>query len=79
MLAEAPRPLFGGPSWEAPVLRIHCIYGVILLRRRLKTGPRQEDQREAAACFDKVLGELKISIEELNWVIFIFLSASNAS
>ena len=37
--AEAPRPLFRGPSWEAPVLRIHCKYEVILLRRRLKTGP----------------------------------------
>ena len=39
MLAEVPRAIFRGPSWEAPVLRIHYKYAVILLRRRLKKGP----------------------------------------
>ena len=40
-MAEAPRPISRGPSWEAPVLRIHCKYAVILARRRLQTGRRQ--------------------------------------
>ena len=38
--AEAPRPILRGPSWEAPVLRIHSKYAVILARRRLKKGRR---------------------------------------
>ena len=41
--AEAPRPLFRGPSWEDPVLTIHCKYAVIIARRPLTRGRRRVD------------------------------------
>ena len=47
ILAEAPRPLFRGPSSEDPVLTIHYKYAVIIARRRLKRGRRRVDPLRA--------------------------------
>ena len=43
ILAQAPRPLFRGPSWEDPVVTVHNKYAVILARCPLKRGRRRVD------------------------------------